>query len=164
MSTPSTNFLSRGYAAIITLLEQWAPLTAVVRIGNIQAANAPGFRPRTNVGAGDRVELKLLEADFDFDIRADSLNIEAECLYPLIISSGSMDIDRANLVAILAAQAYCSAGPLLGMSDIVYNSRWVKARMMPNDVTAGRPDWTVSGGIRVTFVANRNQFLAARFT
>lgn len=166
MPAPSNNPFSQGYGAIFAALLGWPALTALVAPGNFAAGNlqAPGFRPRTNEQAGDRPMLRLEEKRIQGSPWFDSRNVLLKCLYPLTLQSGRMGIDRANLVATVAFQALLNAGPFLGLPDLIVKWDWQDAMAIPWDAVTRRPDWTITGGVLMTFGFDRNLFLETGFS
>lgn len=167
MSLTTQNPYSVAYGAIIDSLEAWPALMAVVRIGNIQTLQKPGYRPRTNTGAGDRIELKLMERRImPKPLDKNQLGWWSSCLYPLTLSSGSMGIDKINLVQVLVEQALTNAGTFLGLQqqDVIHRWDFAEVSLTPNDVEAERPEWTAVAGVLVTFAMSRADFLARQFS
>lgn len=163
----ATNPLSRGYAQIMAALEGWPALTAIVRPGNFQDAQSPKFGRKANPTAGDRVEIKVLEKRLRAQpLSRNSLGVFFDAVYPIAIASGQMGVDKANLVSALVLQALTHAGPRLGLGpmDIIQGWQFVDGTMIPRDDATGRPDWTITCGVLVSFAMSRADFLAATFT
>lgn len=170
MSTPTTqNPFSLAYGLIFKAAQNWPAMAVLVPPGNFAAGNlqAPGFRYRQNAQAVDRVQFTLTEKRIGAKpFSADATNATFTCLYTWEFDSGQMSIDKANLVVAVWYQSLVAAGPFLGLEAGGVIQKWELADgvMTPRDKTAARPDWTVVGGVLVTFAMNRTQFLAASFT
>jgi hypothetical protein len=163
------NPYSRGYKAIADALEAWAPLIALVSIGNLQTQQAPGYRPKMNVNAADRPQILVTQRWYDgHPYGKDSTGIFLEALYGIEISSGQLDIDKINLLGTLCYQAFAAAGPFLGMdptNDGVMKVVPVRpATLKQLDPQSQRPDWTAVAGVQINFGFDRKQFIALSFT
>lgn len=163
------NPFSYGYDLTLAALKAWTPLTAVVAVGNIIDVDDPAYRPKPNPQAADRPELLLQERQITAQtLSRDSQGAFFECVYPLQIKSGKLGVDQVNLVTILVLQALTSAGPFVGDKPIPLNVidkwEWVNANLSAKDQIAGRPQWVLMGGVKVSFSMRRSDFLAASFT
>lgn len=164
---PSNNPYSRGYAAIEAAFLAWAPLVALVRPGNQQNMQAPGYVPRPQVQAADRAEFKLRERILPIAPFKNSLQIALSGSYDLEIAAGTFGIDRPNLLVIEAVRALISyGGPTrkLQLDDILSNWSFQPARLTPNDPAAKRPEWTAVMTINLDFSMTLAAFMAATFT
>lgn len=166
-SVPTQNPYSLGYAAIITALEGFTPLMTKVKLGNVANLQTPGYVDTRNIktGAGDRVELRLLQKRLGaIPLAGNSLGVFFRCAYPLEIKSGQMGIDTLNVVFTLVVQALTQAKSNLGQSIIAKWEIPADAEAQINDATARRPDWSAVATIILTFTMSRADFLAATFS
>jgi len=160
------NPFGRAYAAIESALKAWSPLTTLVFPGNIQNLQATGYKPRNTVQSADRPELMLTEQRMGFQpFSFNATGVSFRCSYPLKISSGSLGIEKLNIVSWEVGRALNAIGPQLGMPEIV--QEWEipsDGQARASDPTAKRPDWTVLLVIVVQFAMTRQQYMNTTFT
>lgn len=160
------NPFDRAYAAIIAAWQAWPALTALVKAGNIQDQQSPPFVPKINIGAVDRVELKLGERRLSFEpFTVNALGAFFSADYTIAVASGELSLAKLNLVLWEVGRAMANAGPYLGVSDTV--SKWKlagDAGVLQRDADAKRPDWTAVASVRVEFNLDRAAYLAATYT
>jgi hypothetical protein len=159
------NAFDGGYAAIMTALKSWAPLTALVKVNNFQDLSSSTYSPRVNVNAGDRVEILLAESTLQFrPFSVNSTAVDLVACYPLRVKSGMLGLSKINLVMWEVGRALTSAGPQLSLSELLKWDMNGDAQVRADDLEAKRPDWTTIAVIRLEFKISAKDYLANTYT
>lgn len=160
------NPFDHAYAAIIAAWQNWPALMTLVKAGNLQDQQSPPFAPKLNIGAVDRVELKLGERRLSFKpFTVNALGAFFSADYTIAVASGQLSLSTLNLVLWEVGRSLANSGPYLGVADTV--SKWElvgDASVVQRDADAKRPDWTAIAAVRVDFNLDRAAYLSATYT
>ncbi len=160
------------YGALMSAFTEFAPLTALIRPGNIRRfdADAP-FPVKPEIQASDLPELSLLQSDHDEKLWAfNSRGVELTQRYTVILVAMDLRVVPINLIKFNLLRAVFSYDPtgVLRLPRLVRRADPVGGRDAALDgamqqYTRGVMRWTSVITFRVEMAMSKGDFLSGNF-
>lgn len=134
-----TDPFTQTYQAIRAALLAWAPLTQIVKPGNMPDLSATNFeRFKPEVQPGDLPELLLMQGVFQcLPHGRNSMTVSASQTFPVVLTFDSLKLVPVNLLKFEVLRSMADAAPDLGL-PFIGNFDVTQC----GDDAFGKPEWT----------------------